>query len=184
MKRGFCVCLVLSFLVVFHQISEHLEYSYWKVLVKAIHDHNGSNTGAVNGSRESTVNLSLSQEPQPRCSGTPQCDAACMEFQNYLKAQPADRPKAAVYYLVHSDRIQNLGDSLKALDKYFNNRFQYPVITVPFTPKVNTQTHFVFLKCAAARRRAMCEIHMHGQRTFGAVPILNLSLGAPKCDHV
>ena len=24
-------------------------------------------------------------------------------------------------------------------------------ITVPFTPKVNTQTHFVFLKCAAAR---------------------------------
>ena len=56
--------------------------------------------------------------------------------------------------------------------------------TVPFTPKVNTQTHFVFSKCAAARRRAMCEIHMYGQRTFGAVPILNLSLGAPKCDHV
>ena len=46
------------------------------------------------------------------------------------------------------------------------------VYTVPFTPKVNTQTHFVFLKCAAARRRAMCEIHMYGQRTFGAVPIL------------
>ena len=59
-----------------------------------------------------------------------------------------------------------------------------PRATVPFTPKVNTQTHFVFSKCAAARRRAMCEIHMYGQRTFGAVPILNLSLGAPKCDHV
>ena len=40
--------------------------------------------------------------------------------------------------------------------------------TVPFTPKVNTQTHFVFLKCAAVCRRAMCEIHMYGQRTFGA----------------
>ena len=61
---------------------------------------------------------------------------------------------------------------------------KYPLNTVPFTPKVNTQTHFVFLKCAAARQRAMCEIHMYGQRTFGAVPILNLSLGARKCDHV
>ena len=96
-KRGFCVCFILSLLLVFHQISERLEYSYWN-------------------------------EPQPRCSGSPQCDTDYMELQNYLKAQPVDQPKAAVYYLVRSDRIRILGESLKALDKYFNNRFKYPVI--------------------------------------------------------
>ena len=127
-KRFVYLCFMLLLLIVFHQIKEHVGYSYWKVLSKSIHDHNGSNIGGVNGSLESTVNLSPSQEPQPLCSGTPQCDAACMEFQNYLKAQPADRPKAAVYYLVQPSRIHSVRDSLKALDTYFNNRFQYPVI--------------------------------------------------------
>ena len=76
----------------------------------------------------------------------------------------------------YSDLRQQVFNEIAGFNGNFND-------TVPFTPKVNTQTHF-FLKCAAARRRAMCEIHMYGQRTFGAVPILNLSFGARNCDHV
>ena len=137
-KRGVYVCFMLSSFIVLYQIKEHVEYSYWnahlkdihyhKVLVRTIHYHNGSDTGLTKSSQESTVNLSLSQEPQARCSGTPQCDAVCMEFQNDISAQPADRPKAAVYYLVQPSRIHSVLDSLKALDTYFNNRFRYPVI--------------------------------------------------------
>ena len=122
------MCFMLSLLIVLYQVKRHVGYSYSNVYLQDIHSHNGGDTGLTKSAQQSTANFSLSQEPQPQCSGTLQCDAVCMEFQNYIKALPADRPKAAVYYLVHSDQIQSFCASLKELDKNFNNRFHYLVI--------------------------------------------------------
>jgi len=38
------------------------------------------------------------------------------------------RINAAIYYLIRSTSVDNLNISLHSLDKYFNNRFHYPVI--------------------------------------------------------
>ena len=49
-------------------------------------------------------------------------------FAQLMETWPADKPKAAVYFLVQVDRLNLFKDALHRLDANFNARFQYPVI--------------------------------------------------------
>ena len=53
-------------------------------------------------------------------------------IQHYISAPKSDtlKPKAAIHYLIQSDHasIQTLSKSLQSLDRYFNDKFHYPVI--------------------------------------------------------
>jgi hypothetical protein len=53
------------------------------------------------------------------------CDVECRRFQQALMP---NQTKAAIYYLVQSERIAKLLMSLEALETHFNNHFHYPVI--------------------------------------------------------
>ena len=59
-----------------------------------------------------------------------QGDTECNRFRNLLSSWPKNKPKAAIYLLVGGIKKRNkeLPTILKTLDKYFNNRFKYPVI--------------------------------------------------------
>ena len=57
-------------------------------------------------------------------------DKECIRFRNLLSSWPKDKPKAAIYLMVGGRKQRNseLPDILTSLDKYFNNKFKYPVI--------------------------------------------------------
>ena len=59
-----------------------------------------------------------------------QGDKECIRFRNLLTSWPKDKPKAAIYIVVggRQQRNSELPDILTTLDKYFNNKFRYPVI--------------------------------------------------------
>jgi len=56
------------------------------------------------------------------------CDQECMQFRNLLSNWPQHKPKAAIYYLVKTDRLPFLDISLRTLYHSFLNRYDYPVI--------------------------------------------------------
>ena len=55
-------------------------------------------------------------------------DEDLQSFLELMSSWPDQKPKAAVYYLVQSRRIDSLVSSLSSLDNYFNNQYNYPVI--------------------------------------------------------
>ena len=59
----------------------------------------------------------------------PRCDTAeCTRFQQRLAEMPPGQIRAAIHALVQPTRIKKLTTSLQSLDRYFNDRFHYPVI--------------------------------------------------------
>ena len=50
------------------------------------------------------------------------------QFKEFLSLWPSNRPKAAIYFLIAKERPSLLRKALKSVDKYFNDRFHYPVI--------------------------------------------------------
>ena len=59
------------------------------------------------------------------------CTDDCARFQRHLRHDwPPGKPKAAVYYLIgeRNRSISAFVNSLTSLDRYFNLRFNYPVI--------------------------------------------------------
>lgn len=55
-------------------------------------------------------------------------DSDCAQFQDLLKHWPDGKPKAAIYYLIECNKLDQLKASLQSLDAFFNKQFQYPVI--------------------------------------------------------
>ena len=49
-------------------------------------------------------------------------------FKIFLSLWPKNKPKAAIYFLITTKRLSKLQTALRSLDKYFNDRFHYPVI--------------------------------------------------------
>jgi hypothetical protein len=65
------------------------------------------------------------------CTAESQNNYSLMErkrFENLLKTWPRDKPKAAIYILTDSKRVVLLQMALRSLDRYFNRKFDYPVI--------------------------------------------------------
>ena len=52
----------------------------------------------------------------------------CLRLRQFVRDWPPDKPKAVIYFLSMTNRLNELSLSLKSLDKYFNNKFKYPVI--------------------------------------------------------
>ena len=49
-------------------------------------------------------------------------------FAQLMETWPANKPKAAIYFLAEVDQLTYFERALRSLDKYFNTEFQYPVI--------------------------------------------------------
>ena len=56
------------------------------------------------------------------------CDKECMRFKQRIRQMKPGQMRAAIYYLVQPKRIESLLRSLQNIDKYFNDKFHYPVI--------------------------------------------------------
>lgn len=57
------------------------------------------------------------------------CDRDCWLVQcDLLPKWPKDKPKAFIYYIIQHLTIDKLIVSLEALDRYFNNKYQYPIV--------------------------------------------------------
>ena len=56
------------------------------------------------------------------------CDSDCIKFRLLLSNWPVDRPKSIIYFLTHLERLDKLQASLLSVDKYFNERYQYPIV--------------------------------------------------------
>ena len=56
------------------------------------------------------------------------CDKECMRFKKRITHMKPGQMRAAIYYLVQPKRIESLLQSLQNIDKYFNDKFHYPVI--------------------------------------------------------
>ena len=50
------------------------------------------------------------------------------QFKEFISLWPPEKPKAAIYFLIAIERLSLLHKALKSVDKYFNDRFHYPVI--------------------------------------------------------
>ena len=55
------------------------------------------------------------------------CDSSCQTFKSNFSVT-FGKPKAAIYFLTKSSRLNELRRSLMSLDKHFNNKYKYPVI--------------------------------------------------------
>ncbi len=79
----------------------------------------------------------------------PTCDpqSDCARFKKLLEQWPSDKPKAVFYYLTKSDRLWFLKMSLESVDKYYNNKYKYPIIIfheeelIPALPAIRRYTH-------------------------------------------
>ena len=49
-------------------------------------------------------------------------------LKSLLSTFPENKPKALIYFLIKHDRIQSLTEALKTVDRYFNNKYQYPIV--------------------------------------------------------
>ena len=82
----------------------------------------GSNNGSSNGLNKGSNNRSSNG------SNTLPCDSECIKFRLLLSNWPLDRPKSIIYYLTQSQRLEVLKVSFLSLEKYFNERYQYPIV--------------------------------------------------------
>ena len=55
------------------------------------------------------------------------CDKDCRRFRRLLDAWPKGKPKAVIYFLIHSNDTK-LMDALRRLDQFFNDEYRYPVV--------------------------------------------------------
>ena len=56
------------------------------------------------------------------------CDKECIRFKQKIRQMKPGQVRAAIYYIVLPGRIKSILKSLHNVDKYFNNKFHYPVI--------------------------------------------------------
>ena len=56
------------------------------------------------------------------------CDSECKRFLQLINKWPADKPKGAIVILTQVSRVHQLKALLEALDKYFLDKFQYPIV--------------------------------------------------------
>ena len=58
------------------------------------------------------------------------CDNECRQFHEFMTSPswPFDKPKGAIYILTQRSRKSNLHAILKSVDKFFNNRYKYPIV--------------------------------------------------------
>ena len=85
------------------------------------------NDDVNNLSNASVTNVSHSVERTATHHLT-SCDQECLRFKNVMLSWPQDKPKAAVYYLAKTTRLNLLHSSLTSLFHSFLYRFNYPVI--------------------------------------------------------
>ena len=71
----------------------------------------------------------------------------CQRLRRLLHDWPSDKPKAVIYYLTRTAKLESLNLSLKSLDKQFNDKFRYPIIIfhedelVPNIPNIRMYTN-------------------------------------------
>ncbi|XP_013387234.1 glycolipid 2-alpha-mannosyltransferase 2 isoform X2 [Lingula anatina] len=76
------------------------------------------------------------QQAPVQTSATSQITAKQAEFSNreyarfmeMMKKWPSDKPKATIFYLLYTQRISRFRGAIQSVDKFFNNRFQYPIV--------------------------------------------------------
>ena len=56
------------------------------------------------------------------------CDTECKRFRELINKWPLDKPKGAVVILTQISRVHQLKALLEALDKYFLDKFKYPIV--------------------------------------------------------
>jgi len=78
--------------------------------------------------RNENGELDFSPRCEPLKSTDLACDSECQQFRQLLAAWPADKPKAAIYYLTHISALRLLLKSLKMLNDNFLRKFRYPII--------------------------------------------------------
>ena len=52
----------------------------------------------------------------------------CIRFRTLLSTWPSNKPKAALYLLTQATRLGQLRSALRSVDKYFNDKYKYPII--------------------------------------------------------
>ena len=56
------------------------------------------------------------------------CDSECKRFRELINKWPVDKPKGAIVILTQVSRVHQLKALLEALDKYFLDKFKYPIV--------------------------------------------------------
>ena len=86
-----------------------------------------------------TTSYEIQRRLPPNRGGLADCVDDCQAFRRYFDPQrggddgagwPTYKPRAAVYFLVRSrhSSLSNLSVALETLDRYFSDRFRYPVV--------------------------------------------------------
>jgi hypothetical protein len=84
---------------------------------------NNTNAGNVH----TRVAMIEKRDVEQHLSGKP-CNEVCQRLRTLMQSWPADKPRAAFYYLTKPNRMMMLNASLASVDAHFNNRFRYPII--------------------------------------------------------